>query len=90
MSGLGSVFKRSKERQVLETPVLEVAPTFERVVQKARVKVGRRSLGYTQWNVLIPEEVKIEAQIRCTREKRDMADVTEKLLAAWLRGELNV
>jgi hypothetical protein len=85
MSGLGSVFKRGKERAApVETAPLEPPKT------RARAKQGRRAQGYAQWNVLIPEEVKLEAQIKCKREKRDMADVTEKLLAAWLEGRLDV
>lgn len=89
MSGLGSVFKRGKERA--EEKQVEV-PALEPIVppSTSRQRQGRRAQGFAQWNALVPEDVKLEAQIKCKREKRDMAEITERLLQAWLEGRIDV
>ena len=51
-------------------------------VETAR-KPGKRSQGWIQLNVYLPEDLRTKAKVKALQEGRDMSDVVSELLTAW-------
>jgi hypothetical protein len=53
---------------------------------RAQRKQGKRSLGWVQLNVQIPEELRTQVKIKALQEGTDMSDVVTELLRTWIRS----
>ena len=57
--------------------------------QAARVqrKPGKRSLGWVQLNMYVPEELRTKVKIKALQADRDVSDVVTELLEAWVEED---
>ena len=46
-------------------------------------KPGKRSQGWIQLNVYVPETLRTRAKVKALQEGRDVSDVVTELLTAW-------
>ncbi len=48
-----------------------------------RRKPGKRSLGWVQLNVQVPEDLRTKAKIKALQDGKDLSDVITTLLQKW-------
>ena len=59
------------------------SPAAPAVATATPRKSGKRSQGWIQLNVYVPEELRIKVKVKALQEDRDMSDVVTELLTAW-------
>ncbi len=73
----------SKRRPPLSDVLAKSKASPTRAPAKAR-KPGRRASGAMQVNVLLPAGLRLDVKAAAMRDGRDLSDVVEELLRAWL------
>lgn len=77
----------SEAREEAATPKVEfVQPDAARLDGKREQrKQGKRSLGWVQLNVQVPEELRTRVKIKALQEGTDVSDVVTALLQNWVK-----
>lgn len=66
-------------------PEQQVREPQEQQHEVTNRKMGKKRLGWVQFNTYIPSDLKTEAKIKAMREDVDLSDVVSDLLREWLR-----
>ena len=78
---LTAVMDKGAEHKV-ETP----KPVAEAVTQSVTTqrKSGKKSQGWVQLNVYVPEELRTQVKIKALQQGRELSEVATELLEAWV------
>ena len=74
--------KRPSLGQVMELPA--VIPTFADAQPTSARRIGKRSQGWVQLNVLVPKELRQQAKVKALMEERELSEVVAELLRQWV------
>ena len=50
-------------------------------------KPGKKSLGWVQLNMYVPEELRTKVKIKALQADRDVSDIVTELLEAWVKED---
>lgn len=73
--------KGAEQKPDTSRPIIPQEPV------KAQRKPGKKSLGWVQLNMYVPEELRTRVKIKALQADRDVSDIVTELLEAWVEED---
>lgn len=80
---LVTVMDKGAEKTDVAQPVTAPLEGQTQAVTAQR-KTGKRSLGWVQMNMYVPEELRTKAKVKALQQNCDLSDVVTELLREWV------